>query len=343
MKIQEATVGLSSSHAIHQEVRRKESMRFWVGDQRPVFAGEEEAAPVRISEAARQLGRQAVLPPQPAAEAPTTPENTDPRLEMIRRILEALTGKKITLAHLEPAPAATPTTPVPGSDAAPPRQGWGLEYDLEQTRIEEEALALAAAGQVVTSDGQSFSFSLSLAMARSEQTSSAFHLRAGDALLVDPLVINLTGNPASLGDLRFAFDLDADGDQEAMPFVGQGSGLLAWDRNRDGVVNNGLELFGPASGNGFSELTTLDHDGNGWLDENDPRFAELSLWMKDAAGNDSLESLRDHRIGAILLTAVETPFVIKAGEALAGQLRETSVFLREDGAAGTVQELDLAV
>ena len=115
---------------------------------------------------------------------------------------------------------------------------------------------------------------------------------------------------------------------------------MALDRNGDGRINNGLELFGPASGNGFAELARLDSDNNGWLDENDPRYDQLRVWMRDEAGNDSLATLAQKNVGAILLRPVETPFALKnSANGLQGQLRETSIFLEENGGAGMVQEI----
>jgi hypothetical protein len=64
---------------------------------------------------------------------------------------------------------------------------------------------------------------------------------------------------------------------------------LVLDRDGDGVINDGSEMFGnatpqpqPAAGtrrNGFLALAQYDDDGNGTVDEKDPIFAELRLWQ----------------------------------------------------------------
>jgi len=97
---------------------------------------------------------------------------------------------------------------------------------------------------------------------------------------VDPLVLNFEGNRAELTGAKFAFDLDQDGEQEHISFVGSGSGILVLDRNKDGIVNDGSELFGPSTGNGFNELASLDGDENGWIDENDAAYQDLSVWTR---------------------------------------------------------------
>jgi hypothetical protein len=82
-------------------------------------------------------------------------------------------------------------------------------------------------------------------------------LHARDAMLVDPLVINFSGTAAQLIDQTFAFDLDADGQEEEVPLVAGGSGVLVFDRNQDGKVNDGTELFGPTTGNAFTNLAKI--------------------------------------------------------------------------------------
>jgi len=64
---------------------------------------------------------------------------------------------------------------------------------------------------------------------------------------------------------------------------------LVLDRDGDGVINDGSEMFGnatpqpqPATGtlrNGFLALAQYDDDRNGLIDEKDPVFAELRLWQ----------------------------------------------------------------
>ncbi len=39
-------------------------------------------------------------------------------------------------------------------------------------------------------------------------------------------------------------------------------------------INDGSELFGTSSGDGFKDLATYDEDENGWIDENDSIFSK---------------------------------------------------------------------
>ena len=98
------------------------------------------------------------------------------------------------------------------------------------------------------------------------------------------------------------------------------------------------------SGDGFAELATLDSDNNGWIDENDAAYEKLSVWTKDSTGKDQLSTLKEANVGAISLARVATPFELKDSQNdQQGEIRATGIYLREDGAAGTIQQIDLTV
>ena len=169
-------------------------------------------------------------------------------------------------------------------------------------------------------------------------------LRLGDAVAVDPLVINFDGTAAQLQDLRFAFDLDGDGQTEQVPLLVGNRGYLALDTNQNERIDSGLELFGPDTGNGFTELARHDSDGNGWIDEADPVFHQLRVWTPNADGSGSLQTLEELGVGAVQLTAQATPFALRTADNHSlGAVRSTSIYLRENGSAGTVQQIDLSV
>lgn len=123
--------------------------------------------------------------------------------------------------------------------------------------------------------------------------------------------------------------------------MSDGSGFLALDLNEDQKINNGSELFGAVAGNGFEELSQYDQDGNGWIDETDQVFNRLQIWTKDAEGQDILFALGQKGVGAIYLGNVEAQFSIRNQEnQLAAQYQKAGIFMREDGAVGTVQQVD---
>ena len=152
------------------------------------------------------------------------------------------------------------------------------------------------------------------------------------------------GNAVELTQRDFHFDIDADGRLDQIAFVGEGSGLLALDRNRDGRINDGSELFGAISGDGFGELAGYDQDRNGWIDEADSIYDRLRVWTRDGAGEERLMALGKAGVGAIYLGNLSTPFQLKDEEnELLGQVRSSGLYLEESGAAGTIQQIDLVV
>lgn len=353
MRIAEAVVQQSSAHQLTREYQRHESTIAWVGEApegllpgppRPAAADADgdPAALVKISPEARRLLTENCA--QSCPEGELLPE--DPEISKLRMLLEMITGRKIRVTGFQPVSRAEVPAPAPaaGENSGPPLQGWGLAYDLYEREATSEQLTYQASGQVRTADGRTIDFSLALALSRETVREQHISIRAGDATLIDPLVINLAGNSATLDGVKFSFDLDLNGQTEELNFVGAGSGFLALDRNGDGIINDGNELFGPRTNNGLAELTAFDLDGNGWIDENDPIYDQLRIWVKENGNDDRLYSLREKGIGAIFLNGTSTPFTLTGPDATSlGQLRETTIYLREDGRPGAIQEVDYLV
>ena len=208
---------------------------------------------------------------------------------------------------------------------------------------EQETMDFSAVGTVQTCDGRSLAFGFGLNFCRDFQCEKRL-LQGGSVRLRDPLVVNFDGKGCELSGKRFAFDLDVDGKNESIPGLAGSSGFLAIDRDGDGRIKDGSELFGAKSGNGFADLALLDGDGNGWLDENDPAFASLRVWRHDESGTDALKPLQEEGIGAVFLGAAASPFSVTDRESrLLASIRSTGVYLKENGEAGTLQQVDLSV
>ena len=341
MKIEHSDISLSASHRKTHEVHEEESLHMWRDDE-PVEQRRYDR--LELSKAYGEMQTK-------AAEIAATEETAlDPKLMAIVRALESLTGKKIRLANFHPGRAESinvkATEQADRSNAendTPERVGWGIHYRYEKTVKEHESFSFAAEGNVKTAEGSQISFSLALSMQKSSVEKERFTFKAGDAL-IDPLVINFGAETVTMSNIKHTFDLDLDGKNDEISFVGSGSGFLALDRNGDGTVNDGSELFGPTEGNGFKELSAHDDDGNGWIDENDAVFDRLLIWTKDEEGGERLYTLGDKNIGALYLERVNTAFSFKDSDnGLQGILRESSVFLTENGEVGSIQEIDLKV
>ncbi len=353
MSIASSSLQLESSHSQQKHHEISESLRMWSGNRRPDFEGNGNALGLTDSPTERveisDAGRSAQAGETSAVEESLDAAENDPMLSLIRRLLAMLTGKEIEVfdaKELNSNAGTSVQVPTNPEQEQPQRAGFGIEYDYHESYTEIEQTAFEASGVVQTADGQEISFNLSLNMARSYHTETNISLRLGDARQKsDPLVINFSGNAAQLTSQRFAFDLNSDGTaSEQINFLTSGSGFLAFDRNSDGAINNGSELFGTKTGDGFAELALLDADRNGWIDENDAVYKQLSVWTKDSSGKNSLQSLKEANVGAISLARVSTPFDIKdESNALQGQIRATGIYLQESGGVGSVQQVDLTV
>ncbi len=222
--------------------------------------------------------------------------------------------------------------------------GGSFEFSRSYFYHEEEATSFSAEGMVKTSDGREFSFNMELVMSRSFTECYEEKIGFGNHSFMDPLVINLDCAACDVTDQKFYFDLDADGHEEAMHMPHAGSGFLALDRNKDGKINDGSELFGTKSGNGFKDLAEFDKDGNGWIDEADEIFDKLMIYSVDADGKEKLIGLGEAGVGAIWLGSAAGDFSINdlwTNEPMA-KVRSTGFFLHENGLPGTLQQVDFA-
>lgn len=226
-----------------------------------------------------------------------------------------------------------------------PTQTWDVDsvsYDLYH---ESETSVFASSGTVKTGDGRSIDFDVSAVMSRSFTKYSNVEINYKAAMLVDPLVICLDESGVELTDKKFLFDIDADGELDNISLLGEMCGYLALDKNGDGVINDGSELFGTKTGDGFSELAVFDMDNNGWIDENDEIFNHLRVWTKDAQGNDKLVAIGVAGVGAIYLGNLSTQFTLKSqiDNEVQGVIQNSGVYLTEDGEARLIQHVDMAV
>ena len=217
------------------------------------------------------------------------------------------------------------------------------QYTSEFYYEENETTSFSTDGVVKTSDGREISFNVELTMSHYFTQYASETIDFGTPRLMHPLAINLDAPAADVKDQKFFFDLDADGHEEAISRLGAGSGFLALDKNGDGQINDGSELFGALSGNGFADLAKYDDDGNGWIDEADEIFEKLLIWSKDENGNDQLVGLGKAGVGAICLGAQNTQFSMNnMHNEVNAMVRQTGMFLYENGGVGTIQQLDLA-
>ena len=222
---------------------------------------------------------------------------------------------------------------------------YGSQITLAHNSYSEtEETGFHASGRACSEDGRTIDFNINILMSRSYMEYMNVSIPTMADALCDPLVVNIGSDTADVRDQTFKFDLDADGKEDEISMLGKGSGFLALDKNGDGKINDGSELFGTNSGDGFGDLREYDSDGNGWIDENDDVFSKLKVWCKDENGKDILMELKEADIGAIYLGEQRTEFSLGGVDGYRdGVIRSTGVFLRESTGAGTIQHVDLSL
>lgn len=162
---------------------------------------------------------------------------------------------------------------------------------------------------------------------------------------IDPLVLDLDGDGIeTLGaDAGVLFDFDGDGVKTGTGWIKGDDGFLVLDRNGNGRIDSGAELFGvdtvkrdgKKARNGFDALADLDSNGDGVFDANDEMFSHVRVWQdlnKDGVAQaNEMKSLSEHGIRAIVLKSKE------ANEDSNGNLiSATGTFIRDDGTEGEV-------
>lgn len=174
------------------------------------------------------------------------------------------------------------------------------------------------------------------------------------AKVYDPLTLDLDGNGietlASNGHKGALFDHDKNGIRTATGWVGKDDGFLVYDRNGDGVVNDGGELFGDntllkngeRATNGYQALADLDDNGDGKVDAADSAFAKLRVWrdlnQDGISQQGELLTLDEARVKALNLTNKNSNRDLGNGNSLA----EEGTYTDSDGNKKQMGDLNLA-
>ena len=343
MKIQNYSVQQDCMHRLSKSRDASEKLTVWTDGAQA--ADTDESFIVEINQQAYEQSASKTGKACNESAEECQDQKTETKLRLIEALVYQMTGKRIKLQVKIPRlDSSGEAAQMPkGMSPVQARDGWGLIYEYQETIAESESIRFNSGGTVTTSDGKTISFSLEFNMSRAYYQQSSISLRMGDAAKIDPLVVVMEGGTPTLSRNRVDFDLDSDGSMDKIAFATGGSGFLALDRNQDGIINDGSELFGPQSGNGFVELSAFDLDHNGWIDESDDVFGRLSIMTLSENGDKTLVKLADVGIGAIYLQEVSSPFELKDMDEEYGQIRSSSVYLRENGTAGTIHHIDLSL
>ena len=164
----------------------------------------------------------------------------------------------------------------------------------------------------------------------------------------DPLVLDLDGDGLETVGIDTKnptlFDHDGDGVKTATGWVTPDDAFLVLERNDDGRIDSGSELFGDATplaagttaADGFAALAQEDTNSDGLVNASDERFANLRLW-RDANQDgisqaDELITLASQDISALKVGRTANSTLLANGN----QIADLGGFVRNDGSDGTL-------
>jgi len=165
----------------------------------------------------------------------------------------------------------------------------------------------------------------------------------------DPLILDLDNDGIETTNLAYGvnFDLAADGFAEKISWVAPDDGFLVMDRNNNGTIDNGTELFGNTTllsnslraWNGFAALSELDVNHDNKIDVNDPAYADLRVW-RDAntdgtSSSNELFTLNELDIRSVSTGYIGSTFVDSYGN----EHRQLGSFTRTDGTDGKITDV----
>lgn len=171
---------------------------------------------------------------------------------------------------------------------------------------------------------------------------------------IDPLALDLNGNGietlAANGHDGALFDHERLGIRTATGWIHSNDGILVYDRNGDGKINDGGEIFGDntllkngkTAAHGFEAAAELDDNGDGKLDAADGAFGKLGVW-RDLNHNGISEegeifALKELRIKSLNLGYTQADKDLGNGNTLA----EVGSYTDEDGNEHIMGDLHLA-
>ncbi|WP_275077501.1 calcium-binding protein, partial [Pseudomonas corrugata] len=167
--------------------------------------------------------------------------------------------------------------------------------------------------------------------------------------LASPLILDLDGDGVETIGLsaNVYFDHDANGFSENTGWVGRDDGLLVFDRNSNGAIDDGAELFGnnsklPAgdkAANGFSALSALDTNSDGRIDIADADYANLRVW-RDADSDGETDEGELFTLAEAGVQSINLSYVVSGVTDTSGnQHQQLGTYTRTDGTTSVVEDV----
>jgi Ca2+-binding RTX toxin-like protein len=135
------------------------------------------------------------------------------------------------------------------------------------------------------------------------------------------------------------FDLDSTGFAQQTAWTSGTTGLLVRDLNSNGIIDNGNELFGSATVDGFTKLAQLDSNHDLKIDSHDSDWSSLQIWI-DANGDGVTDSGELHTLASENIVSIDLAGVTSSTSTIDGNtVSHTSTVTFNSGATAAIDDV----
>lgn len=222
------------------------------------------------------------------------------------------------------------------------RKAFSADVEAQDYEVAHDSPATVSemADQIVSREA--FEFELKFKKQATSSERVGISLEELGIKKADPLVLDLAGDGLNLTQAGQGaiFDIDADGKLDETAWVRGDDAMLVLDRNGNGQIDNGSELFGDQNGaaNGFIELAKHDNNKDGRIDRLDPIFKALKLYQ-DINGDGRIEKNELKGLEAMGIKALNLNFMQAHQDLNGNSLILNGSFVRNDGSNGQLADV----
>ncbi|MDQ7837509.1 MAG: calcium-binding protein [Thermodesulfobacteriota bacterium] len=181
------------------------------------------------------------------------------------------------------------------------------------------------------------------------ELSSQLYTAAATTPAISPIVLDLDGDGVETANVKDGayFDQDGNGFAEQTGWAGADDGLLVTDRDGNGTIDTGKELFGnetllndgTTAANGFQALAELDDNLDGKIDAGDAAWTGLKVWQ-DVDGDGFSAADEFHTLDELGIQSINTGYVDSTLiDAQGNEHRQVGSFTKTDGTTGTATDV----
>ncbi|EBR8158690.1 hypothetical protein DOA20_26630, partial [Salmonella enterica subsp. enterica serovar Newport] len=167
----------------------------------------------------------------------------------------------------------------------------------------------------------------------------------------DPIVIDLNGDGVHTLSKSAGLIFDHDGNQfaENTGWVSPEDGLLVLDKNNDGKIGSGNELFGSntvlsngqKAQDGYEALREYDENHDGVIDKNDSIWSQLKVWQ-DKNSNATVEDGELFTLEQLKIAGIKLNYKnINSTDSEGNTHLQQGEVIYEDGHTGTAEDIGL--